>query len=361
MIQTSIITSPNQNMTLEKEIRLIKVGILYSDKITLISPQVTMLMSMMNMSNLSEKEKFLLIQQIGPLIDENFDPNSIDFLIEQIKKIKSKRIKESKEIILLRRYKNEVKKMHKSFQDIAKKVYDKSNFEEIEPIIESGKVEFKHFKYELAKPIKEVVQKFITEQIRDTLVNENHYPVFDDLIGSIAHHYSLQEGLKLQKENSKEVEFGKELIFRLPNIDKISFQDILNLKEELNKELYNFKNEILSYSQEISSLPFSNESKIEIKKKYEYVIKPQVIELREKIEKNRFIKILINDSMSNLTKYSAQASVFIGACEYLDYTKLLPLGTLLTQSLYKSIKELKDNNNKFKKHPLFFYHSLSRK
>lgn len=357
MIHTSILTSPGEGIRLDKEIRLIKVGLLYSDKITLISPVATMLLSIMYLSQMHEDEKIQFVKEVGPNLDPNFDIKSIDSALSFIDKIKIKRRKNRKDIIALKKYEKVLREINDSFYKVATNVYDESDFEQIVPLIESGKVEFKHM--DLGSD-KHDIGEMMMKEIVDILSNGNHYPIFDDLVSSIAHQYSIEEEFKFRQENAREVEFGKDLIFRLSNIDGIDFDDITALKGELDEELSNFKNSILLYSKDISSFPYSPESKVEIARKYEYEIKPQILELQGRIKRNKFVRKFTDETLSNASKYVTEVGVFLGVCALLDFEKMLSLSGMLLQSSYKSMKQMTIEREKIKNHPLFFYHEMSK-
>lgn len=356
-IESTIITSPDQGINLENDIRHIKLSLLYSDKLTLISPKFSMILAMMQMSSLNSHEQFELIKEVAPIIDRNFSIEQVDYVLEQLKILQRKKRKTREELIAIGKFNSAIQQMNKSFLEIGETFYSQSNFEQILPLIENEILEFKHFDIGSGK---EELSEFILQEIIEVLnQSSTKYPVFDDLISSIANHYSIENNVSLSNQNPKEIEFGKEIILELPNIDHFEVSDILKLKDELNNELNRFKGAILSYSKGIQSSVFSEESKIEIKKQYHYYIKPELDTLRKKIKQNRFINLLVDNVMSNQSKYITNSIIGIGLCTAFDFEKFIGTAGVLTDAAYKTFKTRKENNKELKEHPLFFLNELN--
>lgn len=356
-LESSILTSPDLGYSLQKDIRLVKLSLLYSDKITLISPKSSMIVALMQMSTLGLKHQFDLIREVAPIIDPSFSVDKMDTALEQLKIIKSKKNKSKKELVTIGTFNSFLRKMKEEFLKFGEDVYKESEFEELIPLIESGTLDFKH--YEIGGE-NEITDFMLNEIIEVLTTSSSKYPVFDDLISDIAHYYSIENNFEYSRQNPQEIEFGKEIILELPNIDNISIDNLLKLKDELNNELHNFKGAILNYSKDIESIPFSPESRIEIRKNYDYYIKPELALLRSQIQANRFIKIITNEVLSNTGEYITKAFIGIGLCDLFDFEKFLSIGGLLAESGYKAYKEKKEHIKRVKQHPLFFINEVSR-
>ena len=241
------------------------------------------------------------------------------------------------------------------FSNLGEKIYKESELEQIMPLIDNGTLELKKVNFSGDFDF----ANYMLTEINEVLTESSFkYPVFDDLMSSVAHHYSIENNINYSKLNPKEIEFGKEVLFSVANIDNISLDNILNLKNELENELSRFKSAILDYSKDIESAPYSTESKIEIKKHYDYNIKPELHLLRNQIKSNRYIKIITNEAVSNAGKYMTIATVGIGISELFNFEKLISIGGLIAEANYKAYKLKKDNSKKIKQHPLFFINEI---
>ncbi len=357
--ESTILTSPDEGINLKGDIRLVKLSLLYSDKIKLVSPKTSTIVAMIQLSNFDKDQQFQLLKELGPLINPNFAPDQLDYLLEQIKSLKRKNRKTRDDLVKIGQFESAFNQMRNGFHKMGQNFYDESDFGQLLPLIENKTLELKHFDIGANK---DDISKFMLNEIVEALTQStSRYPVFDELIGSMAHHYSIENNLVFDRHNPQEIEFGKELIFDLPNIDSISIDDILRIKDELKTELSKFKGAIEDYSKDIESQTFSNESKAEIKKRYESHIKPELNQLREELRRNKFIRILFDQVLSNMSSHVTQISVSLAICSLMDFEKILSVSGVLTETTYKSLKDMRDGDRKIRQSPLFFYNELSKK
>lgn len=358
-IETTILSSPDQGLTLDKDIRLVKLALLYSNKITLVSPKTSMIVGTIQLGDLTTDQKIAFLKKVGPIADPNFSIEEMDQMLEIVRKLNAKKIRSKEELVALGKFKSAIKQMDEELKGIAEKIYYDSNFEQLLPLIESGKLELKHFDFGMMDDGK--FSEYMSSEIQDILKKSgSKYPVFDELMGNIAHQYSIENNIDYPKQKPKEIEFGKELILSLPNIDQISVDNMLKIKNELNNELSQFKGAILDYSKEINSNPFSEAAKVEMKKQYEYHIKPDLQALRNKVKQNKYLIHLTNEIMSNASTYVTQVGLFLGVCTLFDFEKLLSVSGVLGETTYKAYKKKAENTQGIKENQLFFYNELSR-
>lgn len=355
-LEATILTSPDAGLSLARDIRLVKLSLIYSDKVTLVSPKLSMIVAVMQMSTFNQAQQFELIKEIAPAIDPNFSVDQLNACLEQVHLIKKKKRKTRQELVALGKFESMLRQMNKGFLETGESIYRESNFDQIIPLIESERLEFKHFDIGAGK---EEFSKFMLNETIEALnQSSTSYPVFDELISSIAHYYSLENDFSFSQQNPKEIEFGKEVILELPNIDSFSIADIDRLKQELDNELSRFKGAVLNYSKSIQASTYSEESRWEIKKQYDYHIKPELEALRIQIKKNKFVNLIIDEVMSNQTKYITQSMIGIGLCSLFDYEKFLTMTGILSEATYKTFKNRRENIKKIKERPLFFLNEI---
>jgi hypothetical protein len=200
----------------------------------------------------------------------------------------------------------------------------------------------------------------MANQIVDEILNVDYtggYPIFDNRIQDLARTFYSQPGASNPNfDNLNEMFVAKEFILRLPNIDLLTFSEIINVKEELYPALNKFKGLINSYSEEIKGFSFDPDNKIKIEKKYNYDFLPQLKEVQENIESNRMYKLLFKELSENLTKYS----IYIGVGAAIDIKGLLLGGGASTiESTIRSYNKMKDKNKEIRNSAVYFYHDLS--
>lgn len=352
--ESIILSSPDRGLSLEKDIRLVKLALLYSDKVTLLSPKTSMIVGAIQLGSLNENQRLSFIKEVDP----DFSVSQLDEYLEIVKDLKKKKIRSKPELAILGKYKSMMRKFEKEFYGVAEKFYSDSKFEQLMPLIEAGNLELKDFDFNVLED--DQFAEYMSNEIEDILsMSGSKYPIFDELMGDIAYRYSVENNFSFEKQNPLEIEMGKELILELPNIDLISVEDLLTLKHELNIELSRFKGAIFDFSKEVESTPFSKEASQEIKKQYEYHIKPELNLLRNQMNENKFYKHLRDEMLSNASSHLTQASVLLGVCSIFEFEKILSISGVLGETGYKAYKKKAENKKNLKENPLFFYTQLN--
>lgn len=351
-LETSIITSPNNDLSLDKEIRLLKSALLYSDSITLISPGLTATLYLLRLSTLSEKEKIAYLNGLSTA-DPSLKADDIENAIRSRDILTRKKGKTKEEIAKLEFIKQKLKNLDKYFEQWGQDVFIKSGLPEFYHLIENGTIKPKHL--DVNETEKRMANQILDETI-ETISKKGIYPIFDNLVESIAAIYLKESKIAYDVDNINEIFVGKEFLLRLPNIDTLTFDQILSTKQELKTELDRFKNLINNYSLEIDGLSFDHDNKALIEKKYQYDFLPQVKELQEKIDANKFYRHLMKDIGENFTKYS----ICLGVTGTADIVKLIlgAGGMTMAEGIYKGLNSSKQTGNEIKRSSVYFYHKL---
>lgn len=350
--QTSILTSPNDGLNLDKEIQLLKSGLLYSDTVTLTSPSLTSILYVLELSTLSEKKKVEYFKGLSK-VDPTVQGEELEQLIKLKNRLVNKKGKTKLEIVQLEKIKQELKRIDGQMEQWGQDLFIKSGLPEFHHLIENGTVKLKHL--DVNERDKQMAFQILDETI-GIISQKNSYPIFDHLIENIASKYIQSTKKDLNTRNINEIFVGKEFLLRLPNINEISFSDIIKAKAELSIELDRFKNLINNYSLEISGLSFDQDNRDLIEKKYRYDFLPQVKELQDKLENNSFFKHLKKGVGENLSKYS----IYLGVMGVDDMIKiLLGAGGLTTiEGIFKGYNELKMTKKELRNSSVYFYHKL---
>jgi hypothetical protein len=128
-LQTTIITSPNETLSLQKESRLLKSAILYSDNITLVSPNLTSVLYTIAIASLDEKSKVDFLKNLEHVL-KNGSGERLEEFIKVRDALKNKRMKTKDDILKLKRIENELKKGDLYFQEWGENMYNQSGLEE---------------------------------------------------------------------------------------------------------------------------------------------------------------------------------------------------------------------------------------
>ncbi len=244
-MEVSIITSPNSELNIKKEIQLAKVGLLYSDKVTILSPTLMMLLSIFKMAGLSEKERFEFLKEVIPAMQPNFTPEILDQAFTQYRFLKNKKGKNREEMTQFMRIKSMLTKFDRDINKIVEKLFMESGLIEGINLIEDGTLSLNIFDF--GKDSNDFTQGILDETIK-LITDVDSYPIFDELIENLADSWIKENSLNCNSINASELKFSKELLVQLPNLDGISFETLINLKESLNLPLEKFRYLIYNFS-----------------------------------------------------------------------------------------------------------------
>lgn len=351
----SIVTSPHSKLVVNKDVDLIKLGLLYADKVTISSPNLYYLLAYFSMATLKGKDRLTFLRGIMPSMYgiKQKDMNDILTVLNQYETIKSKVTKSYQDIQLIMGLEKYIDTSFNSLIESAESILVNSGVEQIIPLIEEGRLLLKDF----GSDINQAPQVLLDGAIED-LGDSFTYPIFDKEISELISAYIKENDSKFNYENTKEMVVGKDLFLRLPNVNQLGFDQISLLKKEMEIEWYRYKSLVNEYSTEIEGLPFDPQVEIKLAKKYDKEFKPQLLELQQALDKNSFVKHLYSQILDNITSYSM---LCIGTATLTEVKNAMigASGVVVSQSL-KAINEKRKQTEKLKENKLYFYHTLSK-
>jgi len=353
---SSIITSPQTGVSLEKELELLKSAYLFSDKISITSPSITSILMILRLANLTEKEKIEYL--IGMTeVDPSLKGHEYQKAIKHKNYLERKKFKSKDEVVELGKIKHHLTNMDKYFEEWGSKLFLESGMPEFIHLIEDGIIELNHVD---VNEFESSMAQQILDQTVELISTDGIYPLFDRLTEDLADAFMRENNLHNPNLNLKESFIGKEFVLSLPNIETLTFEDISNLKGELQTEFDRFRGLIFNSAKEIEGIPYSTDNRSRIEKTLKYEISPQLTELQSSIENNKFVKNLFQEIVGNIGKYS----LFLGVSTLTTLENALfgvsGVGFSLTEASFKSFQKTKEQKEKLRNNSLYFYHKLKK-
>lgn len=304
-IDFTIAVAPN-SMSIEQDMLFVKSALLYSDTINLVSPMASIYFKLTDKAN-NRNERTLsnLLKEVIPYC-ENFDPlycNNAKQIIKQFDDIVNSKKYKSVPFIVKNTTRQGLQKFSNEIKLVLEKNLGEINCQSLTKLVESKKVELYDFKNSIVKD-----DTYIDEYyniLKQSVSNARTFPLFDDLSNSLIQS-AIKEGIIiLNNSNEFEVKHANltnNLLVALPSFEFASIDEILDIRKELEAPLIRFRSRLLSFDNEIQSMPWDDDFQIECKKIYLREVAPSVLEIDELTKDSSFIK---NLGYSFLTDESA--------------------------------------------------------
>lgn len=351
------------------EVALLKVAALYGDKITLISPMYQLYDAIMVNTNAKNNELAIVnsIIKLLPLCeiaDPSFANNNAQFF-EFKNLVASKNYKNAP-----MRYKLETRKqLNQTYNEIIDKLNEIMGADEINDI------------NRLKRENRLIIQKFNNSNLADdNFINEyifnvsnsmkQAYPLLDHRLGDLITNYRIvtKDGISpVERKNIITSGLARKLMIELPAFDLASMDEIIDLRRELDRYLVRFRAAILTYSEEISVLPWDSDFDLNCEQVFIKNVEPAILELKEQVDDNKIYKNLFGSLLSDDKLKSLIGSIVISSATYIstngtDTTinpELFAAGAFGLSELTKAGYKASEKNKQIKRNNLYFYYKAA--
>lgn len=353
------------------EVALLKVAALYGDKITLISPMyqlydaITVNVNAKN-NELAIVNSIIKLLPLCEMADSSFAEQSTP-------------IYDFKNIVASKSYRNAPIKYKLETRKQLKQTYDEI-IEKLNEILGADEINDIN---RLKRENRLIVQKFNNSSlVDDNFINEyifsvsnsmkQAYPLLDHRLGDLITNYRnvIQDDIsQIERKNIITSGLARKLMIELPAFDSASMDEIIDLRRELDRYLVRFRAAILTYSEEITVLPWDSEFDLNCEQVFIKHVEPAILELKEQVDDNRIYKNLFGSLLSDDKLKSLIGSVIISSATYIstngtDTTinpELLAAGAFGLSELSKAGYKTSEKNKQIKRNNLYFYYKASDK
>ena len=371
-LHMTISATPNSNIAglMANENPLLKVGLLYADKVLLSSFSSALMIDFARMYSFTTLEKLQFMKEnLAILVKDEQEyyqtKAQYEYCIQLMNKRKLKPI-EKQEKLQLQKGLNQ---QWLPFREVIENLVVSSGMEKLIPFVECDILELQSL-----TPKENSMDSLMEDwliKIDSTLLNPNTYPLFDKTISSLVGQakkvvQSLsQKGMdKHISERTTHAGFVADVYQRLPSFEKASFDEIIDIRKELKRPLDNFRSAMLEYSQEINSVPWEEAFEYEAQKLYLEKVVPAVNEVEEACKENKLLMKVINRVVrDNVVRWSS--GLGFGVVSLTDlaeltnvlYANAVPVG----MASVEGYKEWKDEARKVRNMKMYYYNAVSKK
>lgn len=361
--------------SIDRELQYVKSALLYADSVTLISPIAYLYTQIANnSSNLDIKDMVRLLDYVLPLC-ENSDPALYASMVGPINQIrpwllnkkKFRAIPKLKQIEI----RNGLLEFCKSMDKAAINIVGQEQTEELQRLLASGKLHLQKFEHSVADVEGCIPEYFgmLNQSIRES------YPLFDKQSNDIMAAAVRAKVINLSDMDQQRIRhagLSDNFIQRLPSFDMASVDEILDIRKELDPSLSRFRSKMISYSDDIQTLPWDEDFEAESSLLYYRDVVPTITEIREMAQDNSFLrnlggKILTDtDFMNNagrLLVSIAAAGVIASLTEAasIDKAVITAGGVWAVQKIKSSYDEYTEKKKEIQRKDLYFYYQAGEK
>jgi hypothetical protein len=141
----------------------------------------------------------------------------------------------------------------------------------------------------------EKMPKAFIEKLMDVLQSRSQYPLFDQETGSLIRAGS-EDGFFVLGEGTvsrgKQISLATGLLERLPSFPAASLDEVLSIRDDLQKPLVRFRSALVGFSDEIEGSSYDDEFEERLRDIYVREVEPALNEIREAVKENRHLRRL---------------------------------------------------------------------
>lgn len=360
----TVSTYPNAKLNLEDDIDLIKIAILYGDKVSLKSIKADLIYRVLDYQKQNNvKEKLLYLKEIAHLGKSDI-LNEISIALDEYNRLLARTSSDRKKGLLKLRLDKEFGKYWKTFESNVFKTIDMNDINSINSLIKTGKLRLDRYNTS-ASQIYESDDYIIEylDSIQKTLSEHNNYPLFDSKVSKMVN-LGINEG-KLNitegvQERIKHSNLTMTMLNNLPTFDKAKLNEILDIRTELDPYLLRFRSAVTGYTELIESDITDEDLLYEIDKLIIKEINQAIIDIDEQCKGNHYIRELSHKLVNSKWVQAASVGLILGnVFDLFTVTSSIVTGAVSTGAeITNHHKQWRENKVKIEQNNLFFYYQF---
>lgn len=345
-----------ERLNLANELKLLKTAILYADKVKFCSLTSSLLISLLQLGNLTADQLADFYVQVAN--DEVFAKN-----VELYHQLKVKRRRTKKELIAYQQIRAMFRDSQESMRQSLEKAVSGTGLDSVGVAIQTGIVELQT----LAGSTTDEFTKQYLDAIGNAVLAGDTYPLFDDLTGEIVS-LAIREGklapTEISVNRAKQVGLSSDLLKRLPLFDDVPMDQIIDIRKELDKPLIRFRSAIIRFTRDIQSASWDKEFPKEAEQVFREYVEPAVLDIEEACKSNRLIFRLLPDIVekSAIPVSTSALGLLLAEASQLPAIVVGGLGFTAGASAValRSVKEWREKNQAIEGNQLYFYYKAEK-
>jgi len=357
------ITIGSAGRNLGRDIILVKMALLYGDRLTLCSPITSVFLKDLALPGADIIERLSFIQGItaDPVVIRNI--GKYKYLLQRKNPTRLERA-------LLQRVSLEKinQDFEKQFKDVKRtQKIETLGLEGIEDAVRQGILSLEMIPF--SEDFNTMMADFVRRLSR-AIQDHQSYPLLDDTTGEIVKSAIQKGGFCVGTEHqSRHIGLASGLLERLPCFDSATIAEVLSIRNELSKPLERFRSAIGNFSQDIRNAPWDEGFQRDVTAVFQEKVKPAVSEIEEEVKTGRF-RILFGKHLVANAWMPAMAPLAVLVSRQGDLADLaaFTLATAAATSVgilgkagSDAYKETQERLAETKKNQMYFYYQASER
>jgi hypothetical protein len=298
LMNVLIAVHPTSEVTVAKEIELVKSALLYADHVTLCSPVYELLACMAALAQSDSDTQMQLIAELVPIIQPE---NAL--LAQTIKQLIGKGSHRNlAELIQYQKLKRELPAQWKPMAEMINKFYREAGATELQEPISEGILDLDFLELRNTTT-DEVVQGFM-RRLQEYLTDARAYPMFDDKAGNLVR-VGLDAGAFTvtaeAMRRASNAGLGTGLIDRLPSFPAADMRAVLETRAEVEQYVGKFRHAVAKLRDGIASSPLDDEFAEEVDTVFVSEVRSAVEDIQSALGSSSFGKRLIAQGKAQVT------------------------------------------------------------
>lgn len=351
------------------ELRMVKAALLYADRAKLCSVSSSVLMDIISFEELPTHKRVDFLETLSLSVPKYQDSYFIREVLGEYKQARSRRYSK-KGRARLKEFEKELEEYWEQGKAAINAYVEDAGGYGLLRAVDAGLLEIHPFTDTSGLIARLMPENENTRQvtwdyiaaISETVTDISTYPLFDELTSDLIRS-AIKDGIIPVSDNtiarSKETGLAAELLRRLPLFDEASIDEILDVRQELERPLVRFRSAMISFSEKISEAAWDTNFPFDAEQVFNRDVAPAILNIEDEVKANSYLKELARkwfDKPLLLTGGSALAL----AVSNLPIPSIAALSLGITANtvaaLYDTNKEWRAKQRAIEQNNMFFYY-----
>lgn len=371
-MEFSISVVPTGELNINNEIKLIKSVLLYADDIAINSLAINMLdaINSINVKKRSILEMINVMEKVNPFIkmsnqELSFEIENIIQQVNSIKMVLKKKHKNKYEILATNMLNRPSSELESAFEEVIKIVDDiltSSGYKEILKANNFLRFESYHSNIDNTD---EMMNEYFNK-VLETTKTLAKFPVFDKETAELVRLYENENrdnSLKLRLDHNAHGAIVSNMFLKLPALDFLSIEQLLEIRETLKKYLINFRKAVYEFSTKVNCSQWSEGFEYEISKIYDTEVLPQIEELKQRIKENSLIERILKENYIDKSFWiTLVGTVGMALSDTNMLLQAITSASFIGSTIRNTVKSsynYYETNEEIKKNTMYFYYKAN--
>jgi hypothetical protein len=355
---------PPEEVSLEHELQIVKAALLYADEATLYSPTAFLALAVHEVGYYDGDQQMEFLRTIAPNLMTQENLTIWNEAVAKYERFKGRLPFRFQRAFLDGLFRLILSRYWKSVRQIANQQAKQLGTFQLLSAVRTGNLQIHHF--ESREDQDQIVYEFFNA-IATSVSDGSTFPLFDDDSGNLIR-LAIKEGYLTVSEveaiRGRHCALAADLFDRLPLFEAASIDEIVDIRQELNRPLVNFRSAMMSFSDKIKSASWDTDFPHEAQAVFHREIAPAVLEIEAAVRANNALLALWRATTERPLAVTGGSALAIG----LSHMNLLPgivagigvgVGALTaTAEWYRNWRQKQDE---IEGNQLFFYYRTRKR